>query len=108
MNEGRINQQPESIEMKTDEKMKNYYIVKDDKFREIKLSRDDVLQEAAMILHNDHQFPDSRGKEYDYLRAKRAIRDALKEHGAATYFGGNLEAQISSDAYIVLDLFKNK
>lgn len=96
------------FEQQKPEPAKLMYTIDSSDFKELKLNRDDILEEAALALDNDPSFPDSRGEKADHLRAKRAIRDALKKHGARDYFSDGLEKQIDSDAYEVLDLFKNK
>jgi hypothetical protein len=81
------------------------YTVQGEDLKNVELNRDDVLEEAALVLDNDPDFPDTRGEKADHLRAKRAIRDAIKKHGT---LDDKFEKQIDSDAYEVLDLFKKK
>ena len=76
-------------------------------FKIIKIPRDDVMQEAALLLEEDPKFPDPRGETVNHVRAKMAIREVLKNHGA-DYFNEELEKQIGRDAYGVLDLFRNR
>lgn len=73
---------------------------------DVKLQRDDILEAAALRLENDSQFPDARGEQANLLRAKRAIREALRTQGMNDYSVDRLESQISNDAYEVLDLLK--
>ena len=70
------------------------------------LDRDDILQEAALILESNPRFPDSRNEKANHLRAKIALREALRKHGMENYFIEKLDGQISRDAYEILDLFK--
>lgn len=72
----------------------------------MELDRDDILEKAALTLEGNPKFPDSRGEKANHLKAKQAIRDALRKAGAKDYSLEDLERQIDTDAYEVLDLFK--
>jgi len=72
---------------------------------DLKLDRDDILEEAALSLENDPKFPDPRGEKANHLRAKQAIRETLRKNGAKDDSLEDLEKQISNDAYEVLNLF---
>jgi len=96
----RSEQQPRFQE----DEQKTTYAVDGPDRKKKEIDRDDIIQEAALILEKDPEFPDARGERADLLRAKRAIREALKSRG--NYFSHELESQIGGDAGAVLDLFK--
>ncbi len=87
---------PERMVPEKKEQLKVY------KTAEAEVSRDDILERAALILSDNPKYPDDRGEQANILWARKAIREALKEKGV-TYFH-NLEKQISEDAPEVLGL----
>ena len=97
-----IEQGPSSIETIKNKK----YCVEGNNFKLIELNRDDVLEEAALILEGDPNFPGTRSERANQLIAKRAIRTALKNQGSKDYFSDETETKIDKDAYEVLGLFK--
>ena len=70
-----------------------------------KISRDDILQEAALILESNPRFPNLNNKQADHLRARQALREVLKKHGAQNDVIEKLEEQIRTEADAILDLF---
>ncbi|MEK7511708.1 MAG: hypothetical protein AAB575_01710 [Patescibacteria group bacterium] len=94
--------------MRREVKKQGPYVVKDKDFKELKFDRDDILQEAALILEADPKFPDSRGEMVNLVRAKQAIREALKKRGARDYFDEEQGRQIGDDAHEVLSLFNDQ
>ena len=95
----------EKLPMPGDANKINYFR-QDEDFRRVELDREDVLVQAAKLLEEDVEFPDSRGERADHLRAKRAIRRVLDGHGPQNQSSRELDQQIDRDAYEVLDLFK--
>ena len=69
------------------------------------LDRDDILQEAALILESNPRFPNLNNKQADHLRARQALREVLKKHGAQNDVIEKLEEQIRTEADAILDLF---
>jgi len=82
------------------------YIVDGAGLEKIEISRDDVLEEAAIILSQTPGFPDQRGEPVNHLKAKQAIREVLKNHGSLGFSVSQLERQMDIDAYEVLELLK--
>ncbi|MFH0873794.1 MAG: hypothetical protein V1846_03055 [Candidatus Komeilibacteria bacterium] len=77
-------------------------------FQEISIDRDVVLQEAALALEADPKFSIAAAQLINQLKAKAAIRQALKQHGATSYFTEEQERQIGADANAVLELFSKE
>lgn len=72
----------------------------------VTISYDDVLHYAALKLEEDPAFPDKRGKQFDYLRTMKAIREVLNKYKKELAWLGLLDRQIAQDAHEVLRLFE--
>lgn len=92
-------------QQKPEAKQSAEYNFKGENSEIIKLNRDDILEEAALVLQNYPDFPDAR-ENVNIVRAKGVLIKVLKKHGVKDFdFDLKLEKQLQDDAYEILDLF---